>query len=94
MKTEKLKKPPKAIKPPKQEKQPAKPKKPLPIPTDPDERAFYFILTKTTRAAIARHLAIKKQNLTRWKKVPPHHAKAVAELTGLPREYVLPSMFA
>jgi hypothetical protein len=59
-----------------------------------DEDAFALVLTKTTRAAIARHLGIKKQNLTRWKKVPPHHAKEVAELTGLPREYVLPSLFA
>ena len=53
-----------------------------------------LVLTKTTRAAIARHLGIKKQNLTRWIKVPPHHAKAVAELTGLTRAYVLPSMLA
>ena len=59
-----------------------------------DEEAFALVLTKTTRAAIARHLGIKKQNLTRWKKVPPHHVKAVAELTGLPREVILPSMFA
>jgi len=59
-----------------------------------DEEGFALVLTKTTRAAIARHLGIQKQNLTRWKKVPPHHAKAVAELTGLPREYVLPSLYA
>lgn len=59
-----------------------------------DEEAFALVLTKTTRAAIARHLGIQKQNLTRWKKVPPHHVAKVSELTGLPREYVLPSLFA
>jgi transposase-like protein len=59
-----------------------------------DEEAFALVLTKTSRAEIARALGIKKQNLTRWKKVPPHHVAKVAELTGLPREYVLPSLFA
>jgi transposase-like protein len=59
-----------------------------------DEEAFALVLATKTRAEIARHLGIKKQNLTRWKKVPPHHAKAIAALTGLPREYVLPSLYA
>ena len=49
---------------------------------------------KTTKADIARHLGIKKQNLTRWKKVPPHYVAQLSELTGLPREYILPSVFA
>ena len=59
-----------------------------------DEAGFELVLTKTTRAEIARHLGIKKQNLTRWKKVPPHHVKGVAELTGLSRDYILPSLYA
>lgn len=59
-----------------------------------DEEAFELVLKTKTRAEIARHLGIAKQNLSRWKKVPTHHAKAVAALTGLPREYVLPSLFA
>lgn len=62
--------------------------------TRTDEEGFALVLTKTTRAEIARHLGIKKQNLTRWKKVPPHHVKGVSELTGLPREQILPSMYA
>ena len=59
-----------------------------------DEEALALVLTKASRAEIARALGIKKQNLSRWKKVPPHHVPVVAELTGLPREYVLPSLFA
>jgi len=59
-----------------------------------DEDGFALVLTKTTRAEIARHLGIAKQNLSRWKKVPPHHVKRVAELTGLSREQILPSQFS
>ena len=59
-----------------------------------DEEGLALLLTKTTKADIARHLGIKKQNLTRWKKVPPHYVAQLSELTGLPREYILPSVFA
>lgn len=59
-----------------------------------DEDGLTLVLTKATRAEIARHLGIRKQNLTRWTKVPVNHVRAVAELTGIPREIILPSMFA
>jgi hypothetical protein len=59
-----------------------------------DEEGFALVLTKTTRAEIARHLGIKKQNLTRWTKVPPHHVPKISELTGLSREHILPSLYA
>ncbi|HWW61838.1 MAG TPA: hypothetical protein VN181_10760 [Thermoanaerobaculia bacterium] len=59
-----------------------------------DEEGLALLLTKTTKAEIARHLGIKKQNLTRWKKVPPHYVADLSKLTGLPREYILPSLFA
>jgi len=59
-----------------------------------DEEGLALLLTKTTKAEIARHLGIKKQNLTRWKKVPPHYVGDLSKLTGLPREYILPSLFA
>jgi len=59
-----------------------------------DEDGFALVLTKTTRAEIARHLGIKKQNLTRWRKVPPHHVPKISELTGLAREQILPSLYA
>lgn len=59
-----------------------------------DEDGFALVLTKITRAEIARGLGIKKQNLTRWKKVPPHHVPKLAELTGLARESILPSLYA
>ena len=62
--------------------------------TTPDEDGFALVLTKLTRAEIARGLGIKKQNLTRWKRVPPHHVPKIAELTGLARADILPSMFA
>lgn len=62
--------------------------------TDPDETGLALVLTKATRAQIAAHLGIKKQNLTRWKRVPSHHVAKVAELTGVPREKILPSLFA
>lgn len=66
-------------------------KKPKPTP---DEAGFELVLTKLTRAEIARGLGIKKQNLTRWKRVPPHHVAKISELTGLARADILPSMFA
>lgn len=75
-------------------KKPLKPKKEAPVPTDPDERGFALVLTKLTRAEIARGLEIKKQNLTRWKRVPPHHVAKVSELSGLSKAEILPSMFA
>jgi hypothetical protein len=59
-----------------------------------DEDGFELVLTKTTRAEIARHLGIKKQNLTRWRKVPPHHVPKISELTGLARDQILPSLYA
>lgn len=59
-----------------------------------DEEGLALLLTKTTKAEIARHLGIKKQNLTRWKKVPPHYVAQLSELTKLPREFILPSLFA
>lgn len=59
-----------------------------------DEEGLALVLTKVTKAEIARRLDIKKQNLTRWKKVPPHYVAQISEMTGLPREYILPSVFA
>lgn len=59
-----------------------------------DEEGFELVLTKLSRAEIARGLGIKKQNLTRWKRVPPHHVTKLAQLTGLAREDILPSMYA
>lgn len=62
--------------------------------TRSDEDGFALVLTKATRAEIARALGIKKQNLTRWKRVPPHHVPKIAELTGLARDQILPSLYA
>jgi hypothetical protein len=59
-----------------------------------DEEGLALLLTKVTKAQIAAHLGIKKQNLTRWKAVPPKYVPQLSELTGLPREYILPSLFA
>jgi hypothetical protein len=61
---------------------------------DPDERGLALLLTKVNKAQIAAHLGIKKQNLTRWKAVPPKYVAQLSELTQLPREYILPSVFA
>lgn len=61
---------------------------------DPDEKGLALVLAKVTKSQIAAHLGIKKQNLTRWKKVPPHYVAQISELTGLPREQILPSVFA
>ncbi len=59
-----------------------------------DEAGLALVLSKITKADLAKGLGIKKQNLTRWKKVPPHHVPRVAELTGLSREQILPSIYA
>ena len=59
-----------------------------------DEAGLALVLSKITKADLAKGLGIKKQNLTRWKKVPPHHVQRVAELTGLSREQILPSVYA
>lgn len=58
-----------------------------------DEQGLALLLTKATKAQIAQHLGIKKQNLTRWKAVPPKYVGQLSEMTGLPREYILPSVF-
>ena len=62
--------------------------------TPTDEDGFALVLTKLTRTEIARGLGIKKQNLTRWKRIPPRHVPKLAEMTGLARADILPSMFA
>lgn len=73
--------------------------KPHPKPPVPkgrpktDEEGYGLVLSKMSKAELARGLGIKKQNLSRWKKVPPHHVPKVAELTGLPREKILPSIY-
>jgi len=59
-----------------------------------DEEGLELLLTKMTKAQIAAHLGIKKQNLTRWKAVPPKYVPELAKASGLPREYILPSVFA
>jgi len=59
-----------------------------------DEEGLELLLTRVTKAAIADHLGIKKQNLTRWKAVPAKYVPQLATLSGLPREYILPSIFA
>jgi hypothetical protein len=59
-----------------------------------DEEGLALLLTKVSKAMIADHLGIKKQNLTRWKAVPAKYVPQLSELTKLPREYILPSVFA
>jgi hypothetical protein len=59
-----------------------------------DEEGLELLLTKVNKAQIAAHLGIKKQNLTRWKAVPAKYVPPLSELTGLPREHILPSVFA
>lgn len=59
-----------------------------------DEEGLELVLTKVTKAQIAAHLGIAKQNLTRWKAVPPKYVPQLSALTGLPREHILPSVFA
>jgi hypothetical protein len=59
-----------------------------------DEEGLELLLTKMTKAEIAAHLGIKKQNLTRWKAVPAKYVPDLAKASGLPREYILPSIFA
>ena len=59
-----------------------------------DEEGYALLLTRMSKARIAEHLGIKKQNLTRWTTVPAKYVPALAEKSGLPREYILPSLFA
>lgn len=59
-----------------------------------DEAGLALVFAKISKADLAKGLGIKKQNLTRWKKVPPHHVPRVAELTGLSREQILPSIYS
>lgn len=59
-----------------------------------DEEGLALVLTKMTRTEIATGLGIAKQNLSRWKRVPSNHVARVAELTGLSKAEILPSLFA
>lgn len=58
-----------------------------------DRQGLLLVLEHTTKAEIAKHLGIRKQNLTRWKSVPAKYVNQISDLTGLPREYILPSVF-
>lgn len=58
-----------------------------------DEAGLKAVLDVISKNKLAEGLGIKKQNLTRWKKVPVNHVNKVAELTGIPREKILPSVF-
>lgn len=61
---------------------------------NPDEEGLALVLSIMTRSGIARRLGIKKQNLTRWKVVPTNHVTKLAEITGIPRARIKPSVYA
>jgi hypothetical protein len=58
-----------------------------------DEDGLKLVLSKMTRAELARRLNIQRQSLTRWKRIPVHHVNRVSELTGFTREQILPSVY-
>jgi transposase-like protein len=58
-----------------------------------DEDGLRLVLSKMTRAELARRLNIQRQSLTRWKRIPVHHVSKVSELTGFTREQILPSVY-
>lgn len=52
-----------------------------------------LVLTKTTRSKLAAHLEISRQAVWKWTNgVPPRFVVEVEELTGIPREEILPEM--
>lgn len=59
-----------------------------------DEEGLALLLTVMTKAQIASCLGIAKQNLTRWKAVPAKYVPTLAQASGLPRECILPSVYA
>jgi hypothetical protein len=60
----------------------------------PNEKGFALVLTKVNRADIARHLHQSKQGVYKWTEVPFKHVLKVEELTGIPRDLILPEMAA
>lgn len=58
-----------------------------------DEAGFKLVLTRVTKSQLAKGLGITRQSITRWKKIPIHHVKLVSEITELPREKILPSVY-
>ena len=58
-----------------------------------DEEGFALVLEATTKAAIAHHIGLTKQALTKWRAVPPKYLIQIEALTGVPREKILPSFY-
>lgn len=61
--------------------------------TPTDEDGLKLVLSKMTRAELARRLNIQRQSLTRWKRIPVRHVGKVCEMTGFTREQILPSVY-
>lgn len=52
-----------------------------------------LVLTKITRPDLARHLELSRQFLHKWDEVPIKYLKQVEQITGVPREDILPEIF-
>lgn len=58
-----------------------------------DEEALELVFDRINGNALAKALGINRQSIYLWKKVPVHHARAVAQATGLDLDKVLPSVY-
>lgn len=53
-----------------------------------------LVLTKITRPELARRLDLSRQLLHRWDHVPLKYLLKVEQITGIPRDQILPEMAA
>jgi DNA-binding transcriptional regulator YdaS (Cro superfamily) len=56
-------------------------------------KEFLTSQPRGTRAKIARATGLAVSNVTQWKHIPPRHAMAVAEITGVPVHILRPDIF-
>jgi hypothetical protein len=53
-----------------------------------------LLWTKIYRAELARQLGVSRMAPSKWKAVPVERVADVARITGIPREHLLPELFA
>lgn len=53
----------------------------------------YFKANRGKQRELATHLGLFPSTVSQWKEVPAHHARKVAEFTGIPVEQLRPDVF-
>lgn len=58
------------------------------------KRRHYYGMNPGTQGELGTHLGITKQAVNQWKEVPAKYVLDVADLLGLPPEFIRPDVFS